>query len=121
MVDIAAIGRSHLARQLSGKMKRATVDQWIDEDGNKVEIFWKPLTGKEQKRIDEFTTNVDRICAMVKIRCRDSVGKLIFADHSMASLENDYDFEVLQAIAFLMISDMGQERIEDKIGTFAKE
>lgn len=108
-MDIAAIGRQHLTDALNGKLSKATVDEWKDETGEKVVVYWRPLTGKEQKIIDGFTSNVDKICATVKHRCRDETGRLVFGDCPIESLVHDYDFQVIQAIAFLMVSGMGQD------------
>ena len=115
-MDIAEIGRRQLTDALNGKMRQATVDEWRDDDGKKVVVYWRPLTGKEQKYIDGFENKVDQICASVKKRVRDKSGRLVFADVPIESLVHDFDFQVLQAIAFLMLSGLGQdhsEQIED--------
>lgn len=101
-------------------MAHATVDEWLTEDGQKVEIYWRPLTGVEQKKIDSFSSNVGKICATVKYRARDEKGRLVFADLPVESLENDFDFQVLQALAFMMVAGMGHDAV-DKIGEFEKE
>ena len=119
-MDIAEIGRNHLAQALSGEMSKATVDEWLDDSGTKVVIYWRPLTGAEQKKIDGFQTNVEKICATVKFRARDADGKLIFKATPIESLIHDYEFQVLQAISFLMVTGMNQNA-DEKIEELAKE
>ena len=115
MMTPADIGRRHLTDQLSGKMGRCTVSEWIDpETGNPIYLYWKPLTGVEQKQIDACTTQVDRIAMTVKLRARDADGNRVFNDVGLTSLVNDYDFDVLRAIAYIISGNIGQEQSKEE-------
>ena len=106
MPDIADIGRRHLADQLTGQMRHCEVSEWLDEQGRPVKIYWKPLTGIEQKSIDAGQSEVERVCLTIKHRARDADGKLLFAPVPIESLMHDYDYSVLRAIAYIIASDM---------------
>lgn len=119
MNSIAEIGRNHLRDALTGKLHQGTVSEWVDEDtGKPVEIYWKPLTGAQQKTIESFTTRVEQTCMTVKLRALDANGAPVFADVPVESLMHDYDYSVIRAIAFLITtdthhdSDMALEGIE---------
>lgn len=101
-MDIAEIGRSHLRQALTGERHSCTVDEWVGDDGKAVTIYWKPLTGVEQKRIEAFKTSTERTCMTVKVRALDEVGKHIFADTPIESLMRDYDYWTILTIAYLM-------------------
>lgn len=121
MIDIAQIGRQHLADALAGKMQSCIVSEWLDPDtGQPVSIYWKPLTGIEQKAIDECDTPVTRLAMIVKTRARDASGKLIFASTGLASLTHDYDFDVIRAIAYLITGNIGGDA-DDQIEAAVKE
>lgn len=118
MADIAAIGLKHLADQLSGQMHHCIVSEWKDPDtGQPVEIYWRPLTGAEQKQIDAGASQVERIVLTVKVRARDATGRLLFADTPLASLIHDYDFDVIRAIAYLITGDItdADDAVEDAV------
>jgi len=115
-MDIASIGQRHLSDALAGKLSHCVVSEWKDEAGEPIKIYWKPLTGKAQKKIDEFSTIVERTCATVKFRALDEAGNLVFSKTPMASLTHDYDYNVLRAIAYLMATEVPDdidERSED--------
>jgi len=115
MMNIADIGRKHLADQLTGAMHHLTVSEWIDpETGQPIELYWKPLTGVEQRQIDACSNQVDRIAMTVKVRARDASGRLVFADTGLTSLVNDFDFDVLRAIAYIISGDLGQDAEADQ-------
>lgn len=120
MTDIADIGRRHLADALAGNMHQCEVTEWPDENGNPVKIYWKPLTGKQQRLIDQAGTEVAKVCAMVKHRALDAEGNKIFSGVSLASLENDYDYNVIRALAFIIAGDIGQN-VDDTVGEIEKE
>jgi hypothetical protein len=115
MVDIAELGRAHLARALAGNMSHCIVSEWIDPDtGDPVKVYWRPLTGETQKKIDAFETSIERVCMTVKARALDENGKPIFKSTPIESLMHDFDFMVLRSIAYLMATDSGiDELIED--------
>lgn len=118
MTDIAGIGRRHLADALTGKMNHCEVTEWVDDTGKPVTVYWRPLTGAEQRTIDQASTEVDKVCNMVKHRARDAGGALIFADTPLASLANDYDYDVIRAIAFIIAGNIGQD---EKMEAIEKE
>ena len=108
-MNIADIGRAHLRDALTGKRSSCNVDEWLGDDGHPVKIYWLPLTGAQQKRVEEASTNVDRTCMMLKVRALDEAGAEIFADVPLVSLVRDYDYSVVRAIVYIMASDMGQD------------
>ena len=120
MVDIAEIGRNQLRQALTGDMKHCEVTEWQHE-GKPVKIYWRPLTGQEQAKVDEAANEVNRICLMLQVRARDENGNLIFDKTPLESLKHDYDFDVIRTIVFLMLSDMGQDSFEDHQAELAKE
>ena len=115
MIDIAEIGRRHLADALTGEMQFCDVSEWLDEAGEPIRVYWRPLTGAQQKQIDQFNSLVERTCMTVKVRALSADGARIFAKTPIESLVNDFDYEVIRAIAYLMAigtpADTG-ERIE---------
>lgn len=120
MIDIAAIGRQHLADQLAGRMSHCIVSEWLDPDtGQPVEVYWRPLTGAQQKQIDAAGSQVDRIALTVKLRALNAAGRPIFADTPLASLVHDYDFDVIRAIAYLITGNITDA--DDAVEDAAKE
>lgn len=117
MMSIADIGRNHLAQALAGTMHHCTVSEWLDpETGQPVQVYWRPLTGVEQQQIDACNTPAERIAMTVKVRARDASGRLIFADTGLTGLINDFDFDVLRALAYLIAGDISadaDQQIED--------
>lgn len=109
MTDIADIGRRHLADALSGRMREGIVSEWIGDDGEPVKIYWRPVTGRQQREIDRAGSEVDRICATVKHRALDASGQPIFADTSLTSLANDYDYDTIRAMAYMIVADLGHD------------
>ena len=120
MTDIAAIGLNHLSNSLAGKMGKCEVSEWQGDDGENVFIYWEPLTGVQQKKIEACSNVVDRIAMTVKVRARDQDRKKVFKNTPLESLVNDYDFSVIRAIAYLMASDMGGDP-DDETEKAAKE
>lgn len=111
MIDIADVGRQHLADALAGDLAHCVVSEWI-ADGEPVKVYWRPLTGAQQKRIDAFTDYVTRTCATVKFRALDAGGKMVFDKVPIESLVNDYDYSVLRAIAYLMQTQLPEDSAE---------
>ena len=109
MTDIATIGRQHLADQLSGVMHHCDVSEWTDANGQPVRVYWKPLTGVQQREIDKASGEVNKTCMAVKVRALDEKAKPIFADVGLEGMANDYDYSVIRALAFLIMSDIGQD------------
>lgn len=120
MADIAEIGRRHLADALAGNLHHCTVTEWLDDDGKPVEVYWRPLTGKQQQQIDAARDEVSRVCMSVKVRALDAAGAPVFADVPLVSLVNDYDYSVMRAIAYIIAGDIGQDD-DTKIEAFEKE
>lgn len=119
-MDIAAIGRDHLAAALRGKMYHCVVSEWLDDGGEPVKIYWRALTGTQQKYIDSFTDTVSRTCAVVKMRALDENGARVFKDIPIESLVNDYDYTVIRAIAYLMATQTEAD-IDEQIEVIEKE
>lgn len=120
-MTIADIGRRHLSDALAGNLAHCVVSEWLDPDsGAPVKVYWKPLTGTQQKRIDAFTDYVTRTCATVKFRALDADGKLIFANVPVESLLNDFDYSVIRAIAYLMATQLPDD-IGESIEELEKE
>jgi|SaaInlStandDraft_3_1057020.scaffolds.fasta_scaffold266489_1 hypothetical protein len=108
-MDIAEIGRNHLRDTLTAEKSHCKVTEWVDDQGEPIKIYWLPLTGREQKIIESYGTNVEQTAAALQIRARDESGKAIYANTPVASLINDYDFDVIRTIVFLMTTGMGQD------------
>lgn len=104
-MDIAEIGRNHLREALTGELHSCTVDEWVGDDGKPVTLYWRPLTGAEQKRIEAFKTSTERTCMTVKVRALDADGKHAFADTAIESLMRDFDYWTLLTIAYLMSTE----------------
>jgi len=120
MVDIAAIGRRHLSDALTGKLHECTVSEWLDDDGKPVKVFWRPLTGTQQREIDSAGDEIARVCQSVKVRALDANGSPVFAETPLASMSVDYDYNVIRSIAYIIAGDIGQD-VDDKIEEMAKE
>ena len=115
MVDIADIGRRHLSDALTGKLGECEVTEWRDDDGQPVKIYWRPLTGSQQRQIDAAGSEVDRVCLSVKLRALDSDARQLFAEVPLASLARDYDYDVLRAIAYIIAGNIGQDNRDEAI------
>lgn len=112
MANIADIGRRQFADQMAGKMRECTVSEWLDENAQPVKVYWRPLTGLQQIEIDRAGSEVDRVCQLVKTRALDAQGRAVFADVPLASLKNDYDYDVIRAIAYIIAGNIGQNADE---------
>ncbi len=119
-MDIAEIGRSQLFDALTGGMEFCEVSEWLDDDGKPVNVYWNPLTGIEQKKIELASNQVDKILLTVKVRARDEDRNLIFDKMPLETLLRDYDFQVMRAIPYIMVSDTGYSQ-EDEISDLSKE
>lgn len=119
-MNIADIGKRQFSDALTGKLSHCVVSEWIDDAGEPVKIYWLPLTGAEQKKIEAFGDTVDRVLMSIKIRARDADSALIFADAAIEGLRSQYDYNVMRAIAYLMATDIGND-IDETIEGFAKE
>jgi len=123
-MNIAEIGLSHMRDALTGKKSSCDVTEWPDDDGKPSKIYWLPPTGAQQIKIDGFSTEAERQAMTVKVRALDKNGVPIFADTAIESLMNDYDFDVIKTIAFLIVTNMGQEEqkpLDEQIEDAAKE
>jgi len=109
MHPVAERARRHLHEALLGEMNFCYADDWPDTDGNPTRIYWLPLTGDEQQRIEAFNDPVSKTLAVVKFRARDEKGELIFSDLSMEALLHQYDYTVMRALAVLIILDADPE------------
>ena len=81
--------------RINGELESCTVKALGDD-----RIYWKPLTGNQQKRIQAFAEKsvAEGICMHVKTRALDDKGELIFADFPIPSLMNDFEFKDLAEI-----------------------
>ena len=108
MSDLIDRARQHLADALTRKMHRCDVTEWPDADGNPGEVYWRPVTGAQQIEIDQGKNEVDRVCLTLKVRALDAEGRQIFRDTPLVSLKNDFDYDVIRAIVYIIVSDIGQ-------------
>lgn len=104
-MGIIDAGRRHLADALTGKMSQCEVTEWIGDDGKPCVLYWKPLTGEQQKKIEAFDNQVDRLLMSVKVRALDADGKPVFAGVPIESMRGDFDFSVMRSIGYLMATD----------------
>lgn len=105
-VSIADRGRKHLADALAGQMNHCLVTEWPDENGDPTPIYWRPLTGVEQQQIDQASSVVERTAMVLKVRARDAQGNLIFKDTGLTGLINDYDYDTIRAISYLITGNI---------------
>ena len=119
-MNIAERGRQSFADALTGTMSHCDVSEWLDDAGEMTRIYWRPLTGADQLKIEAFEKTVDRTLMMVKVRARDESGSLIFSGVAIESLRADYDYNVMRAIAYLMLMDVGND-VDEKLEVIEKE
>ena len=95
MNPIAEKLKQRYETRLSGDLESCTVKAL---DGDK--IYWKPLTGNQQKRIQAFAEKsvAEGICMHVKTRALDEKGEAVFKDLPVTSLMNDFEFQDIAAI-----------------------
>lgn len=96
--------------RLNGELESFSLPEF---DGLK--IYWKPLTGSQQKVIQKFAekSTSEGICMHVKTRSMDEKGELVFKDDALVGMMNDYEFEMITKIFFAMTnSDSTSEDIE---------
>lgn len=122
-MDIAEIGRRHLAGALGGELYHLDVDSWKDADGKPVRIYYRPsITGVEQEQIDACSTAVGRTCMSLKLRARNEDGSLIFKKDTLEGMKNDYDQDVVKSIVFFMNMRAGYDQdVEDRQESIEKE
>lgn len=109
MSDIAEQLRQKFQDRLAGEPESIEVPEL---DGQR--IYWKPITGKQQKQIQAFAekSTAEGICMHVKTRALDEKGERIFKDVAMAGMMADFDFQVLARIFFAMTgTDLSEEDI----------
>ena len=109
MSDIAELLKQKFQDRLTGEMESTLVDE-INQ-----RIYWKPLTGRQQKIIQKAAekSTAEGICMHVKTRALDQNGEAIFKDVALAGLMNDFDFSVISGIFFAMTgTDLSVDDIE---------
>ena len=111
-MDIAEIGRKHFADAFTKDPKYCEVTEWPDEEGKPMKIYWYPLSGVQQKQIEEPDSVVARTCMSVKVRALDADGKPAFENTPLVSLMHDYDYSVIRLISFLMSMDLDAEEAD---------
>ena len=100
--------KSQYADRLSGVLASADVS-------GVGKIYWKPLTGSQQKAIQKYAekSTAEGICMHVKMRAVNKEGEPIFGDIGVIGLMNDFDFEVISKIFFEITgTDFTPEDIE---------
>tara|TARA_R110000851_G_scaffold302455_2_gene459254 strand:- start:351 stop:689 length:339 start_codon:yes stop_codon:yes gene_type:complete len=110
MSAIAEKLKTKFQDRLTGELESCPVP---DSDDDKV--FWRPLTGREQKIIQKSAENstAEGICMHVKIRALDDKGALIFGDTALAGMMNDFDYKSISTIFFSMTGiDLTADDIE---------
>jgi hypothetical protein len=121
-MDIATIGRNHLRDALTGKMESCEVSEWKDADGQPVKLYWRPLTGAQQKAIQAQPTEVEQIAETLRQRALDADGTPAFRGVPLVSIINDYDFDVIRTVVFLITTSMGQDQAaEQQLESIEKE
>ena len=76
--------------RLAGEQESSTIKALGD-----LRIFWRPLTGAQQKKIQTFAEKsvAEGICMHVKTRALDDKGEHVFKDFPVTSLMNDFEFQ----------------------------
>lgn len=99
MSEISDILKSQYQDRLAGELESCTI-----EELNGKKIYWKPLTGRQQKLIQKSAEKsmAEGICMHVKTRALDDSGQHIFKDIALIGLMNDFDFQVISRIFFSM-------------------
>lgn len=73
-------------------------------DSEKMRVYWKPLTGRQQKAINMAAEKsiTEGILMHIKIRALDAAGEREFKDVSLLSMMNDFDFDELSKVYIKM-------------------
>jgi len=110
MSEISDLLKDTYQERLNGELESCTIEEL---PGKK--IYWKPLTGSQQKKIQKMAekSTAEGICMHVKARAIDENGEYIFKDIALVGLMNDFDFEVISKIFFAMTGvDISTDEIE---------
>jgi hypothetical protein len=110
MSEIAELLKTKYQDRLNGELESYAIDEL-----NGLKIYWKPLTGRQQKVIQKAAVNstAEGICMHVKSRALDEKKELIFKDIALIGLMNDYEFNDITKIFFAMTgSDFSVDDIE---------
>ena len=110
MSEISDLLKSQYAERLSGDLDSCTIDEL-----NGKRIYWKPLTGRQQKVIQKSAekSTAEGICMHVKTRALDENQEPVFKDIALVGMMNDFDFEVISKIFFAMTGvDISVDDIE---------
>lgn len=99
LTPLASKLRSQFESRLQGDLESAP---FKDLDGER--FYWKPMTGAQQKRIQQFAekSTAEGICMHVKTRALDKNGEPIFANISVTQMMNDFDFQTISDMFFAM-------------------
>lgn len=110
-MSIADKLRQKFQDRLTGEMESYQPD-WLDGET----IYWKPLTGAQQKAIQKAGEDsvVQGICMHIKTRALDDQGNLIFGDTALIGLMNDFDFQrhIIPIFNAMTDGDLGHDEIE---------
>ncbi|MDJ0806450.1 MAG: hypothetical protein QNJ78_06405 [Gammaproteobacteria bacterium] len=98
MPEIAELLKQRFQDRLAGEMESVYLEE-IEQH-----VYWKPLTGAQQKIIQKAGKNseVSGVCQHVKTRALDKDGKPIFQDIALVGMENDFDYDVISKIFLAM-------------------
>lgn len=110
MSDIAERLRAKYQERLAGEMESAVIEEL---DGER--IYWRPMTGKQQKQIQAFAekSTAEGICMHVKTRALDKNGDPIFKGVAVVGMMNDFEFVTLSKIFVAMTgAELTSEDVE---------
>ena len=95
MSEISDLLKRKYQDRIAGELESCTIPEL---DGLK--IYWKPLTGSQQKQIQKFAekSTSEGICMHIKTRALDEKGGAVFGDDALIGMMSDFDFEVLSRI-----------------------
>ena len=96
MGKIADRLRESYKKRVTGQMESGE----FEIDGEKFTIYWKPLTGRQQKAITAAGEKsiAEGILMHIKIRALDENGQKEFKDVPLVGMMNDFDFDELSKI-----------------------
>lgn len=91
MSKISDMMKERYQNRISGALESCS----HEIEGETVKIYWKPLTGMQNKTIQQAGKKSvsEGMCQHVKIRALDKDGELIFKDIALIGMMHDFDFE----------------------------
>lgn len=109
MSEISEFLKQRFQDRINGELESYSPESW----GGK-KIYWKPLTGRQQKAIQAMAekSTAEGICMHVKTRAIDENGEQIFKE-PIVGMMNDFDFE--KDISPIFFAMTGVELTADEI------